>query len=114
MEKLGWAKVEGACRLALEYGCDHVWIDTCCIDKSSSAELQEAINSMFKWYEYAKLCLAYLGDVPAGCPPETKGSAFRKCRWFKRGWTLQELLAPHTVIFFDKSWGKIASKIFAM
>ncbi|PQE14401.1 Vegetative incompatibility HET-E-1 protein [Rutstroemia sp. NJR-2017a BBW] len=79
------------------------WVDTCCIDKSSSAELSEAINSMFKWYEQSLVCIAYLSDVPEyGAAGES--SAFRNSTWFTRGWTLQELIAPafHGVNFY--SW----------
>ncbi|PTD11356.1 hypothetical protein HYE67_008127 [Fusarium culmorum] len=61
----GWSKIENSCRLALCSELRYVWIDTCCIDKSSSAELQEAINSMFRWYELASICFAYISDVSA-------------------------------------------------
>lgn len=79
-------------------------MDTCCIDKSSNAELSEAINSMFKWYQAVKICYVYLEDVPLNENPFNKGSALRKSRWFTRGWTLQELLAPQLLYFFDSSW----------
>ncbi|KAH8653298.1 heterokaryon incompatibility protein-domain-containing protein [Ilyonectria robusta] len=108
--KAGWLKIENACRLTLEYGLSYVWIDTCCIDKSSSAELQEAINSMFKWYEYAAICFAHLADVSANEDHTDEGSAFHRCRWFKRGWTLQELLAPTEIVFYDKCWKPISPK----
>ncbi|KAK5674004.1 hypothetical protein LTS10_013242 [Elasticomyces elasticus] len=72
-----------------------LWVDTCCINRDSAAELSEAINSMFGWYRSAKVCLAYLVDVKTG-----EGiSSVEKSKWFKRGWTLQELLAPQTVVF---------------
>lgn len=108
--KTGWFKIDNACRLALSFGLDYVWIDTCCIDKSSSAELQEAINSMFRWYELAKRCFAYLADVSASEHLSVEGSSFRRCRWFKRGWTLQELLAPIEVAFYDKDWKPISTR----
>lgn len=108
--KAGWLKIENTCRLALEHGLSHAWVDTCCIDKSSSAELQEAINSMFKWYEYATICFAHFADVTADEDPADDGSAFQGCRWFKRGWTLQELLAPSEVEFYDKCWKQISTK----
>jgi len=118
--KPGWAKIEGACAQARKHGCDHVWIDTCCIDKSSSAELQETINSMFRWYAGAALCLAFLSDVPGGGDQlddeedededEDHDAAFGRARWFTRGWTLQELLAPMTVLFFNRDWEVIGSK----
>ncbi|EKJ72903.1 hypothetical protein FPSE_06949 [Fusarium pseudograminearum CS3096] len=102
--KAGWSKIEHACRLALSFGLSYVWVDTCCIDKSSSAELQEAINSMFRWYELAQICFAYLSDVSTSDDHNVKGSSFRRSRWFKRGWTLQELIAPNEVAFYDKDW----------
>jgi hypothetical protein len=77
--------------------------DTCCIDKRSSAELSEAINSMYKWYENAQVCYAYLNDVANG-PEDLVLQALIKSEWFTRGWTLQELLAPGLVYFVDKSW----------
>lgn len=87
---------------------EHVWIDTCCIDKSSSAELSEAINSMYEWYLRSRMCFVYLSDVPSVeafndsfTKPE---SAFRKSKWFTRGWTLQELLAPQILRFFGADW----------
>jgi hypothetical protein len=106
-------KIEGCCRLALENGLDYVWIDTCCIDKRSSAELSEAINSMFHWYQDAKVCYAYLSDVhdtmDLGVPESTL--AFRKSRWWTRGWTLQELLAPRIVEFYSASWTHLGDKL---
>ncbi|CAF3556016.1 unnamed protein product [Fusarium graminearum] len=108
--KAGWSKIEHACRLALSFGLRYVWVDTCCIDKSSSAELQEAINSMFRWYEVAQICFAYLSDVSASDDHTVKGSSFRRSRWFKRGWTLQELIAPIEVAFYDKYWKPIFTR----
>lgn len=107
-QKLGYAKIEGCCRRAVEQGVDYVWVDTCCIDKRSSAELSEAINSMYNWYKQAVVCYAYLVDVPPGdILPSLDGSAFRRSRWFTRGWTLQELIAPRYLEFFDSEWGCI-------
>lgn len=104
-------KIEGCCNQAIVDGLDYVWIDTCCIDKSSSAELSEAINSMFAWYEGAQVCYAYLVDVPErDTGAHDLESAFRKSRWFTRGWTLQELLAPRRVVFYDRSWTSIGAK----
>ncbi|KAI0883048.1 HET-domain-containing protein [Annulohypoxylon maeteangense] len=96
--KDGYAKIVGACRRAQADGLQYLWCDTNCIDKSSSAELTEAINSMFAWYHDSHVCYAYLADVQA------KTGQFKKSRWFSRGWTLQELLAPSSVIFFDYRW----------
>jgi hypothetical protein len=83
-----------------------LWIDTCCINKDSAAELSEAINSMFEWYQNAELCLAYLADVEKGHGM----SSFERSEWFERGWTLQELLAPQLVLFVTKSWQVIGHK----
>lgn len=103
-QKSGYAKIEGCCRQAIDDRYNYVWVDTCCIDKSSSTELSEAINSMFKWYKSAEICYVYLVDVPEDDEPYTASSAFRKSRWFKRGWTLQELIAPPRIAFFSNSW----------
>ncbi|KAK3352229.1 heterokaryon incompatibility protein-domain-containing protein, partial [Lasiosphaeria hispida] len=112
-EKTGWAKIEGACAQSLARGCEHIWIDTCCVDKSSSAELQESINSMFRWYAGAEICLAFLSDVPGTAAEDVDVGAedsFRRARWFTRGWTLQELLAPTTVEFFNRDWKSLGTK----
>ena len=149
--KAGWNKVLNTCLQACRDGFEYVWIDTCCIDKSSSAELSEAINSMYRWYEMAEVCYVHL-DGCALCPAvaaglvstklevlakkrrdkavnrrDLKGSGtdfeiardaltldhctrnrLRRCRWFTRGWTLQELLAPPETQFFDQDWRFIA------
>ncbi|VUC24724.1 unnamed protein product [Clonostachys rosea] len=105
-----WSKIENSCRLALSYKCDYVWIDTCCIDSSSSSELQQAINSMFRWYERAEICFVHLADVSVDKDHNRLKSAFRDSRWFKRGWTLQELLAPSTLVFYDQTWSVIGDK----
>ncbi|KAK1826963.1 heterokaryon incompatibility protein-domain-containing protein [Podospora conica] len=102
----GWKKVDYACTQAQQDDYDYVWIDTCCIDKSSSAELSEAINSMFKWYLRAATCYAYLSDVNDTIPE----ARFEQSRWFTRGWTLQELIAPSNVVFFDSTWKRITSR----
>lgn len=97
----GFKKLLGACHIAARYTVDYLWIDTCCIDKRSSAELSESINSMFAWYKKARVCLVYLEDVYEG--PDLDES-FEKSVWFTRVWTLQELLAPSFVEFFDCDW----------
>ncbi len=180
--KAGFAKIEGSCKQAREDGFKYIWIDTCCIDKSSSAELSEAINSMFDWYHQSERCYAYLADVEVsncegeedeedeedgedgvyseengngeggvdeekwsgvmvkgeGREDEGKGNGddnnetcgesrsngeatsdgrsddgedeqlgtvgFEDSRWFSRGWTLQELIAPADVRFYDRNW----------
>ncbi|KAI1372838.1 HET-domain-containing protein [Hypoxylon crocopeplum] len=96
--KEGYAKIMGACRRALVDGFEYLWCDTNCIDKRSSAELSEAINSMFAWYHDSVICYAYLADIKPG------GVKLADSRWFARGWTLQELLAPARVVFFDRQW----------
>ncbi|KAH8588962.1 heterokaryon incompatibility protein-domain-containing protein [Bisporella sp. PMI_857] len=112
-QKLGYAKVRTACAKALGDGYKSIWIDTCCIDKKSSAELSEAINSMFRWYKKAKVCYALLSDVSTieDIDKAKEKSEFWRSRWFTRGWTLQELLAPRKLEFFSSSWEYIGSKI---
>ncbi|CCF41151.1 HET domain-containing protein [Colletotrichum higginsianum] len=111
--KAGWSKVLAACRLAQAQSYSWIWIDTCCIDKSSSSELSEAINSMFKWYRDAKICFAYLADVPYSEPGTDEcAAALAGSRWFTRGWTLQELLAPSSLDFYSSEWRRIASRPF--
>jgi hypothetical protein len=91
----------------LEWG----WVDTCCIDKTSSAELSEAINSMFAWYRNAAVCFAYLEDVPSlEHDDAAELIALRQSDWFRRGWTLQELLAPDDVIFCNAEWRVLGHK----
>jgi hypothetical protein len=82
--KLGWSKIENCCRIAETNGFDYVWIDICCIDKSSSAELTEAINSMYRWYKKATMCFVYLDDVMTGSDIDAENSPFAKARWFQR------------------------------
>ncbi|KAI0156221.1 heterokaryon incompatibility protein-domain-containing protein [Pestalotiopsis sp. NC0098] len=107
----GFSKVLGTCKQARRDGISYIWVDTICIDKSSSSELSEAINSMFAWYKLAEVCYAYLSDVPSHYSGQVDQlDLFTQSRWFKRGWTLQELLAPHHVIFFTASWTVIGSR----
>jgi hypothetical protein len=104
----GFSKIQMTCKMACERGIAYAWIDTCCIDKSSSAELSEAINSMFRLYKRSKICFAYLSDLPS----VTGGwTALTQCRWFTRGWTLQELIAPDLVELYDSAWKCIGNKI---
>jgi hypothetical protein len=107
----GWSKIENCCAEARRSCLNYVWIDTCCIDKSSSADLSEAVNSMFRWYQKSKVCYAYLSDVSSGDKdPDTLKRAFAASKWFTRGWTLQELIAPTAVVFLDRDWVRIGSK----
>ncbi|PVH71123.1 vegetative incompatibility protein HET-E-1 [Cadophora sp. DSE1049] len=113
----GYSKIQFCGEQARRDGLKYFWVDTCCIDKSSSAELSEAINSMFRWYQKAARCYVYLSDVStlkrkasdtsAECTWE---SAFRASEWFTRGWTLQELLAPRSVEFFSREGNGLGSK----
>ncbi|KAH8799976.1 hypothetical protein F5882DRAFT_435638 [Hyaloscypha sp. PMI_1271] len=129
----GWAKIVGCSSQARKEGWEYAvsildsfqsehiwqpraladkwqWIDSCCIDKSSSAELSEAINSMFQWYRNSQVCYAYLVDVPTEEEDHWgEGSSFRMSEWFTRGWTLQELLAPDAVFFFNREGFEAAS-----
>ncbi|KAI0536367.1 ankyrin repeat-containing protein [Xylaria digitata] len=93
--KKGYRKIKNCCSIASASGFEYVWIDTCCIDKTSSAELSEAINSMYRWYEEAEICYAYLADVPPGTAVTDK---FQESRWFTR------------VLFLDSDWQKIGDK----
>ncbi|KAH7068983.1 heterokaryon incompatibility protein-domain-containing protein [Paraphoma chrysanthemicola] len=126
--KKGYAKIQSCCKQAREDGFTHCWIDTCNIDKTSSAELSEAINSMFKWYKNSTVCYVYMSDYyhvdhslercDSSCSDTVKGddpeslyaSGFASARWWTRGWTLQELLAPSVVEFYDKKWTRIGTK----
>jgi hypothetical protein len=88
----GWSKIVGACEIARREDWEDIWVDTCCIDKYSSSELSEAINSMYRYYHRADVCYAYLTDVQSDLP-RSKSFGLCKCKWFTRGWTLQELIA---------------------
>ncbi|KAK5119908.1 hypothetical protein LTR85_007234 [Meristemomyces frigidus] len=150
--KKGYVKVRYTLDQSLMDGQNYAWVDTCCIDKTSSAELSEAINSMYKWYENSSVCYAYLADIPGHCPKlddelvsiheppdwdlfdeysghgsnrlvsswsrggKAKGwceewsTVFAGSRWFTRGWTLQELIAPKEVCFFGGEWNYVGDK----
>jgi Heterokaryon incompatibility protein (HET) len=92
-----FVKLVKFCKKASEYQCNFVWLDTGCIDKDSSAELEESIRSMFKWYKNSRICIIHLGET-------TSPSNMQQDPWFTRGWTLQELLAPQEIKFFSRSW----------
>ncbi len=140
-QPLGFAKIQQTCRLALDQGLNWAWVDTCCIDKSSSAELTESINSMWRWYRAAEVCFAFLEDLEleggltvgeAVVDSETGGidaavrtrrsrrssverterrlELFGRCRWFTRGWTLQELIAPRWLEFHNSRWDFFGEK----
>jgi hypothetical protein len=116
--KAGYDKIHFCIDRAAQDNLKHCWVDTCCIDKSTSDELSTVINSMFLYYQRASKCYVYLSDVQV--PDEvadaqafriTWEDAFRRSRWFTRGWTLQELLAPPIVEFFSKDGKLLGSKI---
>jgi len=104
--KAGFQKIKYTCDQALDDELEYAWVDTCCIDKTSSTELSEAINSMFNWYSDSATCYAFLGDVSAN---EIERD-LPKSRWFTRGWTLQELIAPAKVYFYDRSWKQFGDR----
>ncbi|KAF0328344.1 het domain-containing protein [Colletotrichum asianum] len=102
-------KLHGLCRQASSDGHAYVWIDTCCIDKSNSVELGEAINSMFRWYKESAVCYVHLADLSAR-DGKVDPEQFHRSRWFTRGWTLQELLAPTNLRFYDEKWCLLGEK----
>jgi hypothetical protein len=104
--KNGIAKIIRCCDLARSQRIPYAWVDTCCINKESSAELTEAINSMFRWYAEAEVCYAFLSDAKAW-----DLQSFGNSNWFTRGWTLQELVAPSKVVFYDEAWNPIGTKV---
>ncbi|KAH8680005.1 hypothetical protein BGZ60DRAFT_401115 [Tricladium varicosporioides] len=106
--KNGYKKLQFCGQQAARDRLDYFWVDTCCIDKSSSAELQEAINSMFRWYKNAKVCYVFLSDHAPGKLSHSR--SLGKCRWVTRGWTLQELIAPLVVKFYAKDWSLLGDK----
>lgn len=131
LEKAGWTKILESAAKAAEHNCKYIWIDTCCIDKTSSAELSEAINSMFSSYQKCKICFAHFEDVSArsktttsrlgtdsvlvasGTESTSPLPARVSCstaRWFGRGWTLQELISPSVLYFYDSDWNFIGTR----
>lgn len=106
-QKAGYSKMKHCCEQALKDGFKYAWIDTCCIDKTSSADLSESINSMFRWYQNSEVCYAYLFDFES---VEDVSGALARSRWFTRGWTLQELIAPPKLIFYTSTWNYLGTK----
>lgn len=103
-------KVRKCCRLARAHGFPWFWVDAPCIDQTNSAELSEAISSMYEWYAQASICFAHLPDVPSDDLIRAPGSAFRKSVYFRRAWTLQELIAPRRVVFLSADWTVLGDK----
>ena len=117
VNKAGWRKIQFCAKQAVADGLEYFWVDTCCIDKSDPAELSRAINSMFRWYRNAKKCYVYLADVTTAgdythvqTHQSTWEVAFRTSKWFTRGWTLQELIAPIVVEFFSQEHKLLGDK----
>jgi hypothetical protein len=110
--KAGYIKLQKCCEKARQGGHNFVWIDTCCIDKKSSAELSEAINSMYRWYQESKVCYTYLADVPSEGLFFAAGenNTLSNSRWSTRGWTLQELIGPSNIEFLGQDWSVIGVK----
>jgi hypothetical protein len=111
--KQGYTKIQFCGKQAKDDGLEYFWVDSCCIDKSSSAELSKAINSMFRYYRNADRCYVYLSDVSTTSSNDwgSLEPKFRNSRWFTRGWTLQEFLAPRIVEFFSKEGHKLGDKV---
>ncbi|KAI0482131.1 HET-domain-containing protein [Xylariaceae sp. FL0804] len=105
-----WYKIEKACQRAAADGYDYIWIDTLCIDRRSSSEQSEAVNSTFDWYRGASECYAHLTDGPHHVGTLEAQYHFTRCRWFARAWTLPELLAPARVSFFARDWTFVGDK----
>jgi hypothetical protein len=104
--RAGYKKIVDFCEISKQRDYRLAWIDTCCIDKRSSAELSEVLNSMFEWYKYSRECYVWLEDYSGNLDD------LHKCTWFSRAWTLQEMLAPERVVFFTSDWQVIGHKIF--
>lgn len=110
LDRAGYFKLRGAISQARVDGFAYLWDDTCCIDKSSSAELSEAINSMWVWYRDAAICYAYLCDVPSTTGDAGFEAQVRSSGWFTRGWTLQEFIAPKHVDFYNDTWSSMGTR----
>ncbi|KAF2669743.1 hypothetical protein BT63DRAFT_425417 [Microthyrium microscopicum] len=102
-KKESYQKLIGCCSVAQKHGLQWVWLDNCCIDKSDHAQLSYAVSSIFQWYQRAEICITYLSDVHAM-------KDFHRARWFTRGWTLQELLAPTRLVFFNRHWEPLGTR----
>lgn len=114
-DKSGAGKISFCATRARKDGLHYIWVDTCCIDKANLTELSENITSMFRWYRDAVKCYVYLSDVSVSDSSESQIQqswelAFRSSRWFSRGWTLQELIAPKSVEFFSREETLIGNK----
>lgn len=108
--KAGFRKIQACCQKALYDGLEYVWVDSCCIDKTNSTELSETINSMYRYFSDAVVCYTHLADVHAVADPTAPNAAFRRSKWFTRGWTLQELLVPPSLVFYSADWQEIGTR----
>jgi heterokaryon incompatibility protein (HET) len=104
----GYQKLKGCCDIARQDGYLYVWTDTCCIDRRNSLELSKTISSMLRIFKAAAVCYVYLGDFVMGENHDIY--SWERNRWFTRCWTLQELIAPKQVRFYDKNWEQIGTK----
>jgi hypothetical protein len=105
--KSGFVKLETFCRVALEHGLQHVWIDTCCVDRNSSADVSETTNALFKYYAEAELCITYLDDIE----DHPKDSYFLdRSMWFSESWNLPALVAPRDLHYYSQGWNKLGTK----
>jgi hypothetical protein len=107
--KEGYKKIAFCAKQVARDGLQYFWVDTCCINRSSDAELSESINRMFQWYKQATRCYVYLSDVDSASGDWE--AAVRRSRWFTRGWTLQELIAPQRVLFYARDGGQLGDKL---
>jgi hypothetical protein len=97
-QKPAYQKLANFCRSAWkDHGLSFGWMDTVCINKDSSSELDESIRSMYKWYQDSHICISYLAGTVAL-------DDIHRDPWFTRGWTFQELLAPARMAFYNKDW----------
>lgn len=109
VDKPGYQKASSFCEVARMRGHLHAWVDTCCINKSDAAELSEALNSMGLWYQRAAVCIVYLADVSSSADSEDAFMQLEKSSWFRRGWTLQELLMSRRLVFYSASWDRLGA-----
>jgi hypothetical protein len=110
-DKPGYSKIRFCGEQTRRDGFNYFWVDSCCINKANYSELSMAINSMFRWYQNASKCYVYLSDVSTNEASHTAWQdAFKQSRWFTRGWTLQELLAPSSVDFFSSEGIRLGDK----
>jgi hypothetical protein len=102
--KIGYKKIRFCREQARHDQLEYFWVDICCIDKTNSVKLQEAINSMFQWYQETEVCYVYLSDVHLEVNDDLGKLVIQESIWFKQGWTLQELLVLHKLMFYNSNW----------